>query len=1120
MALLLIAVVPEIGFAQKKKNKNKNASSKAIEDRGVFVRKNPPTGLSAAQLTAFETRQVNDSLSAERWRELDSTIAARKIVRDSIAKMRKERTDSIAAVNKYKNSKKYLRMVEKAKQAKADSIKYARIEKLDKLKEEREARLDSIKKARQIATGIIVKERERVKDSTVASRTKIKELLEKQRKARTDSLAKVKKAREAALEKKRKLDLEKIKKGFKTEDEKQMAKAMELHQKKNEEFTNLKFLKKPWSLNRRIYQNTITRYNYYYNAKNDFARSLQQQAKNSKRNYTKLLDLEPYNPADIAGAVGGDMDSIIKKCATSIQIHDPRSKWFDNLFFLTGKAYYAKNDMENAIATFQYVANEYKDNAIKKKKKSPAASRSKKKEEIKPGLASKENHRGLHKLNHHSQRNDALLWMAKAYFKNENYSDARSMVSLLDEDKNFPRRLHADLYLLGAQTKIQDEQIADAIMDLQKINKLKKVPISKRQTAQFVLGQLLAKEGKYAESSVQFNKVLKSHAVLDMDFYARVYLAKNVASGNVNNMESVESMFQKVIKDGKYEAYLDRAYLALAQTIMQQKPQKAIEYFNKSINAKNANNDIKGEAFLNKGDLHFNLLQYELAKIAYDSALAFLPKTEDFNKADIEIRRDLLASLVTELNILNYNDSLIALSKMTAKEQKLIAKAALKLARKQAADTTNLVNTPTLIPSNSSKGNSKWYFGNPQTVAAGYKTFLTKYGNRPNVDGWIRKSTLANETGFEVSNANQTSNSDGTDNGEASEMDLQQYLDKIPKTNDQLTACNSAIENSLYNAALIYYGGLTDNKKTIEYLEKLISRYPETSYQQKSYYTLFLANSKLHNMSEAEKWSALLRKDFPNSSFARLAGDSTYLNAQRDISKTIEKYYNDSYDLYAEKKFGDVASRSLFAVEAYPTSALRPKFELLGIMSAIELNKKEQAKDDLNAFITQYAGSEEATFAQDILALLLTKLPKQQDSSNTSIANINTSFDNKNLLSDYAFDAKAPHLFLIVVKKIDARLESMRSGMNDYNAINYSLENLENTFYLINQQTGVCAYKTFNDRKKAETYKKELQKNKKIYAMFKDSELEMCLISADNYELFKNTRNLEGYLKFYRKNYK
>lgn len=55
------------------------------------------------------------------------------------------------------------------------------------------------------------------------------------------------------------------------------------------------------------------------------------------------------------------MDSVIKKCSFSTQIHDPRSKWFDNLYFLMGKGSYTKSDYESAITTFQFVANEYKD---------------------------------------------------------------------------------------------------------------------------------------------------------------------------------------------------------------------------------------------------------------------------------------------------------------------------------------------------------------------------------------------------------------------------------------------------------------------------------------------------------------------------------------------------------------------------------------------------------------------------------------------------------------------------------------------------------------------------------------------------------------------------------------
>jgi hypothetical protein len=1121
--VLLSLAMPNYALAQTKKSKKSNSSKSSTPVRKIPSKKAMPTGLTDAQEKAFQLKQTADSLAAERWRILDSTNASRKAIRDSIAEARLNRTDSLAKIAKYKASKKYADSVDRVRTKRADSIKYERMAKLDKLKNERKDRLDSLVAARKANLEKLNDARTKTKDSLSKYRKEFNEKLQASRKKTTDSLAKIKKIKTAQLEKKKSLALEKLKKGFKTEDEKQMAKAMELHKKKNAAFTNQNFLKKPFTLNKRIYQNTVTRYNYFYNAKNKYNLSIESQEKSRVVNYNKLLKLNTYDPEESGAAVASEMDSVIKKCATGIQIHDPRSKWFDNLYFLTGKAYLAKNDLENAIATFQYVASEYKDKPKKNAKPAKTSSRKTVKSNEATGtqIASAENRRGIRALRHHSVRNDALLYLAKTYVQNQTYSDAQSLVEILDKDPNFPKRLRPNLYILNAQIGIATQTELAAIVNLEKALATKKLDTKNKQIVQFILGQLLARQLNYEASNKYFRNVIKLHPSLDMDFYSKVNMAKNASLGDNSNTDIVENMFKKIINDGKYINYLDRAYFSLAQTISKTKPEKAIQYFQKCIDFKTISQELKGEAYLSLADLFFAQLQYVPAQKCYDSALAFLPEEGDYNRIEIENRRNVLTDLVAELDIIKYNDSLLALSKLSEKEQKAIIKAALKQKEKldQSKDVENTLDNS--VTNNASLANntnkSKWYFANPNTISIGKASFEAKFGKRPNVDNWNRKAMLVNQN-------NET-------NGESNEIELvegevienesgfSKLANAIPKSKEKLDFCNQAVENALYNAAIIYFSGLNDNEKTIEYLEKLLFRFPNTEYKKQTYYTLFLANKKLNKINEANKYAALLKDDFPNSTYSKLAGDSTFLQSEKAEANTVNAYYSETYDLYNSKKYNEVLMRTSFAKQNYPEHKLMPKFDLLGIMAGIELKNYEEAKQKLEDFILANAGKEEATLAQDILALLTKNNTNLQD-SNSVLKNMEPSFEKPNVLSNFVYDSKMPHYFIMVVRKIDGRLESVRSGMSDFNSINHSLEKIESVFYLIDQNTGVIVFKEFSDEKKARSYMKDIENHKNIYSIFKASELERCIISSENYELFKNTRNLEGYLNFYKKNYK
>src|SRR6266480_5015455 len=78
-----------------------------------------------------------------------------------------------------------------------------------------------------------------------------------------------------------------------------------------------------------------------------------------KEDYEKLLPIFlTGNPDD--NMPGTDMDSIIKRLTVVVKLH-PKSKWTDDSYFNIGKAYFYKKDYESAMATFQFVSSEFKD---------------------------------------------------------------------------------------------------------------------------------------------------------------------------------------------------------------------------------------------------------------------------------------------------------------------------------------------------------------------------------------------------------------------------------------------------------------------------------------------------------------------------------------------------------------------------------------------------------------------------------------------------------------------------------------------------------------------------------------------------------------------------------------
>jgi hypothetical protein len=1075
--------------------------------------------------TNAANRAAMQKMIAERKRVTDSTMKSRMAYRDSVAKVRLANQKAREKLAKYKSSRKYQDSLARSRKERSDSISFARKVKFEQQREINQQRVQeqvAVRKAEVEKQRLINKAR---LDSAKAVRDIAIEKVKAARAKTMDSIASIRKLRADTLAKKKKAREELIRKNFQTDEEKQMIAAQKKHKAQQLKYTNQLFLKKPWTLNRKIYQNTVTRYNYFYNATNRYNEALDNASRQSKDDYSKLISLNQIDLEAASGAVGGNMDSVIKKCQTSIQIHDPRSKWFDDLYLLTGKAYYLKNDLDNALLTFQFVASEYKPKTDKQAPKTPATKKPKQYDTVAQEpvvLASKENYKGIHVIDHHFVRNDALLWMLRCYLQMGALNDALNLAAVLEADKNFPDRLRGDLSLLSAQIHLmmEDKQQAIAALKIASINK----DISKnaRTRSTFLLAQLLAEQKDYQESTKSFERVLDLKPDVDMDFFARLYIAKNTVLQDANNTARGEAMFKKILNDTKYEKYYDQAYLTLGQLQAKNNTAKAIENLTKATTITGASESVKLQAYRQLAELYFAQEEYATSKVMYDKTLAIM-KDNDPDYVNLDRRRNLLNDLVKELEVVRVNDSLLALSKLSGKEQISAVRKYIKSQSKlETSEQTSADPSASASTADPSKKLADWYFSKNLLLQSGKANFDQVWGERPNVDNWRRKSAIS---AFAETQEKQQREAEQLQQEKSQEDSRdakeQQYLSAIPNTDEQRDACHRSIANSLYNIAVIYYAGLANDAKSTKYIDQLVTEYPNYVNIQQAYYTGYMANKRLPNLTKSRYYLDLLKEKFPESDLASMAGDTAYIAKKQSNTGGAFAYYDETYDMYQKEAYKDVLPRVEYAHSEYREHALLAKFDLLGAMCLLQIGKKREGKKELEAVMQTYAGSEEATFAQDLLALL-TKSDSTLVDSTDMVRNLNASFDQKTNagFSGYNYDPNGTHYFMFVVRKIDDRLNPLKSGFADYNSMKHGLDKIQSTLSLVDQNTGVLFFKKFKNAKEAAKYLKEVTDTKTLYSVYQNNEVELLIISEVNYEFFKNTRDLEGYIKYYKKTYK
>ena len=102
---------------------------------------------------------------------------------------------------------------------------------------------------------------------------------------------------------------------------------------------------------RKFIQNTVTHYNYYFNANNKLTAVMARAKEEYRENFRTLLPFYNYTLTTTSRSKT-ELDSIIYKATAGILLHDLRNSWVDNLYMLIGKAYFLRQDFDSAFRHF------------------------------------------------------------------------------------------------------------------------------------------------------------------------------------------------------------------------------------------------------------------------------------------------------------------------------------------------------------------------------------------------------------------------------------------------------------------------------------------------------------------------------------------------------------------------------------------------------------------------------------------------------------------------------------------------------------------------------------------------------------------------------------------------
>jgi hypothetical protein len=771
---------------------------------------------------------------------------------------------------------------------------------------------------------------------------------------------------------------------------------------------------KKFKKSRHFIQNTITHYNYYFNA-NEKVRQILERAKlQFREDYTRLLPFYNYT-LEATSSQKKELDSVIYKCTMGILIHDTRNDWIDNLYLLIGETYYYKKFFDSAYITLQFI-----NYAFAPREKDgypiPIGSNYNHDEGGSANIVSTpEKPNVLQKVfSLPPSRNEALVWKIRNYIAGEHYTDAASLIQILTIDPQFPPRLGPSLQEVKALYFYKQQVYDSAAIYLEKA-----LPAAgnREEVArwEYLIAQLYEKLNRSYEAKTFYERVVAHTYNPILDIYARLNaIRQNKEGGEDYIARNIQALVKMARKD-RYEAYKDIIYYTAAQMELERHNRPgAVSFLRMCIKASAPNGTQRNKAFLQLGSLSFEDKNYRLAKSSYDS-LNMISVAAENDISWLPDRKAALATIVGQLDVIARQDSLQRIAAMPAAQRDALLKKMAKALRKAqglhddneldgGSSNSNTQNNqiPDLFSTGAAANANDWYFNNPNLRAKGYTDFRTRWGNRPNVDNWQVSSIMKNslQAAAGTRNSADALTPDGLKGTAPAGIDYKSLLANLPLTPPKMKKSMDSIEKALFLLGKTYQEGIPDYLYAINTYDSLLTKFPETTLREQTYFSLYYCYKKLGDEANAARMLELMKQKFPNgASTAKIVNPDSAEAAGSRVKVNATHQYEKIYTDFIEGQFAEALAQKKIADSLYGDKYWTPQLLYIESVYFIRSRQDQQAKVILTNIINKYPKTpmaEKATTMLDVLSRrrqiedYLTRLEVKKAADDDTIANVPT----------------------------------------------------------------------------------------------------------------------------------
>ena len=944
--------------------------------------------------------------------------------------------------------------------------------------------------------------------------------------------------------------------------------------------------KKKYTLSRRAYQNTVSKFNYIFHANEELNEIIKDARAYLQEDYTTLI---PFYDYDLANTSKKDIDSIIYRCNANVVLHDLRSNWVDDAYLLLAKAYLFHKNFDTAGSLLQYI--NYAFDTKEAGMDIPIGSNLRN-TKGQFSIATKEDNKFYENRN---IRNESMLWQARNYFEINSLNEGLSLLQLLKTDAFFPKRLQPFLFEQLAYGYYQSEIYDSAANYLAK--GLSNAPDKFSKTRwYYLIAQLWEKSDNLANAYTWYKKA-NSEAINPLiSVYAKINLIKIESKQTKTPWIELAKSLQKMSRKEKYKPYTDILYFEMAKLAIQNKDiESANDWLLVAIKKNENGLTEKQKAFELLADINYKSSNYAVAKLAYDSLTLILKTNPDFEKIalrkkwlpiilnnDITIQQqDTLQYIYTlrenlqkaylnkwELNEKNKNEQLSTLFIDEAQLASLANEALINKGTNNNIGSNGFGNNNGSgnggnnnfsnnfgnntggynTMNNQSQGVSDFYFENKNTVEIGKQNFSQKWGNRPNVDQWRRKTSSTiiykSSNSADVTQSRYTTDSTSINTSSVSTTEIiKEKASSLQLINSKEALIKSTVElnKSCFDNAQTFLFQLNDFEKALPLYQKVINLNIDDVITERS--LLDLASEYIHrgNRSASDSLIAIVEAKFPKGVYIT---KKTSIENKKSQEKQLEADYKEAYFLTQIGNWTALSNKaSQLDAQLKKTKWLAPyqflkvkmyaqqRMDSLAIVlldSIIYMHQNESIRDRAKNIIEELKKRKETELylsklnADSLKSIVTTKIPSVENYKNTSdnkTTNIVPKNDSvsKAAMNDGLFftkDESEPHYAAFLINNIkEILVKEVVTALSYVNNEDFKKQNLDVTYLEFEPKVFVVWVGPFENLNSSITYLSKIKGrlSNEIISFVQAKQYELYILGKSNILQIKNSDDLKKY---------